>query len=71
MSALGITHTAISNNTTLYFNSRFTIRDVSNYNFKVLKPSTNKKLGKIITKGKHKGKKNVYLNINRTRNLHE
>ena len=63
MSALGITHTAIANNTTLYYNSKFTIRDVSNYNFKVLKPSTNKKLGKIITKGKHKGKKMFTLTL--------
>ena len=36
---------------------------LTHYNFKVLKPSTNKKLGKIITKGKHKGKKMFTLTL--------
>ena len=50
------THNAIVNASTLYNASQFTIRDVSNYKHRVLKLSTNKKLGKVITKGKHKGK---------------
>ena len=44
-------HYAIQNKTTRFYKSPNLIRDVSNYKFKVLKPSTNKKLGKIVHKG--------------------
>ena len=57
------THNAIVNHTTLYNASQFTIRDVSNYKHRVLKLSTNKKLGKVITKGKHKGKVMLTLTL--------
>jgi len=53
------THNAIVNASTLYNASQFTIRDVSNYKHRVLKLSTNKKLGKIVKFGKHKGKRIV------------
>ena len=44
-------HYAIQNKTTRFYKSPNLIRDVSNYKFKVLKPSTNKKLGKRVHKG--------------------
>jgi len=57
------THNAIVNHTTLYSGSQFTIRDVTTYKHRVLKVSTNKKLGKVITKGKHKGKVMLTLTL--------
>ena len=47
---LAKTHKAIVNATTLYSASKFTIRDVTNYAPRVLKLSTNVKLGKIVKK---------------------
>ena len=57
------THKAIVNATTLYNGSKLTIRDVTNYKFKVLKTSTNIKLGKKVTKGKLKGMKMYTLTL--------
>ena len=57
------THKAIVNASTLYSDSKFTIRDVSNYKHRVLKPSTNIKLGKKVTKGKLKGMKMYTLTL--------
>ena len=57
------THKAIVNATTLYNGSKLTIRDVTNYKFKVLKVSTNIKLGKKVTKGKLKGMKMYTLTL--------
>tara|TARA_R110002051_G_scaffold14173_3_gene46222 strand:+ start:3243 stop:3941 length:699 start_codon:yes stop_codon:yes gene_type:complete len=56
-------HNAIVNATSLYNASQFTIRDVTDYKHRVLKVSTNKKLGKVITKGKHKGKVMLTLTL--------
>jgi hypothetical protein len=63
MSALKETHKAIVNASTLYSASKFTIRDVTNYSQRVLKLSTNIKLGKIVKKGKHKGKRILTLTL--------
>lgn len=63
MSALKETHKAIVNATSLYTDSKFTIRDVTNYAPRVLKLSTNIKLGKIVKKGKHKGKRILTLTL--------
>ena len=60
---LNTNHKAIVNATTLYNASKFTIRDVSNYKHKVLKASTNIKLGKKVTKGKLKGMKMYTLTL--------
>ena len=57
------THKAIVNATTLYNGSKFTIRDVTNYKHRVLKASTNIKLGKKVTKGKLKGMKMYTLTL--------
>ena len=57
------THKAIVNATTLYSASKFTIRDVTNYAPRILKLSTNVKLGKIVKKGKHKGKRILTLTL--------
>ena len=56
-------HKAIVNASTLYNASKFTIRDVTNYSPRVLKLSTNVKLGKIVKKGKHKGKHILTLTL--------
>ena len=56
-------HKAIVNASTLYNASKFTIRDVTNYSPRVLKLSTNVKLGKIVKKGKHKGKRILTLTL--------
>ena len=56
-------HKAIVNATTLYSASKFTIRDVTNYAPRILKLSTNVKLGKIVKKGKHKGKRILTLTL--------
>lgn len=60
---LNTNHKAIVNATTLYNASKFTIRDVSNYKHKVLKASTNIKLGKKVNKGKLKGMKMYTLTL--------
>ena len=60
---LNTNHKAIVNATTLYNGSKLTIRDVTNYKFKVLKTSTNIKLGKKVTKGKLKGMKMYTLTL--------
>jgi len=57
------THKAIVNATSLYADSQFTIRDVTNYSPRVLKLSTNVKLGKIVKRGKHKGKRILTLTL--------
>jgi len=56
-------HKAIVNASTLYSASKFTIRDVTNYAPRVLKLSTNIKLGKVVKKGKHKGKRILTLTL--------
>ena len=63
------THKAIVNATSLYADSQFTIRDVTNYSPRVLKLSTNVKLGKIVKRGKHKGKRKVNVRYRVDRNL--
>ena len=57
------THKAIVNASTLYSASKFLIRNVTNYTPRVLKLSTNKKLGKVVKKGKHKGKRILTLTL--------
>jgi|TARA_R110000823_G_scaffold197542_1_gene328703 hypothetical protein len=52
MSQLSTDHAAIVNSTTLYQKN---IHDAGDYPHKVLKPSTNKKLGRKITKGAWRG----------------
>ncbi len=56
-------HNALLNNTSVFVNSKLTIRDVTHYPFKILKKSTNIKLGKVITKGKYKGMKMFTLTL--------
>ena len=51
MTTLAQDHTAIRNGTTLYQKNIFRVED---YKHKVLKPSTNKKLGKRVLKGRLK-----------------
>ena len=46
--------------TTIYKNNIF---ELENYQFKILKPSTNKKLGKKVLKGKYKDYKFVTLTL--------
>lgn len=52
MTTLSLDHSAIINSTTLYQKN---IHDCATYLHKVIKPSTNRKLGKKVTKGKLKG----------------
>ena len=52
MTALQQDHTAITNSTTLY---RKNVHDAADYKHAVLKPSTNKKLGRRVSKGAWSG----------------
>jgi len=54
MTTLSQDHKAIQNMTTVYQKN---LHDPKTYKFNILKPSTNKKLGKKITKGRWKGMK--------------
>ena len=60
MTALLKTHKAILNSTTLYQKNIFNPKD---YKFKAIKASTNKKLGKKVTKGKLKNAKMYTLTL--------
>ena len=56
-------HYAIENKTTVFYKSPNLIRDIDAYKYKVLKPSTNKKLGKKVNKGKLKGARMYTLTL--------
>ena len=56
-------HYAIENKTTVFYKSPNLIRNIEDYKYKVLKPSTNKKLGKKVNKGKLKGARMYTLTL--------